>query len=223
MVMTASEQLTSKLLTTSYLLVGAQMPDEVVVEMVRLLKRYPLEWVLGALERCCLELKTQRLSIQDITSRFDDGRPGPEEAWAMVSAMDSFSNEAVVWTDGEMNCAWGVARGLIDMGEIVQARMAFLESYKRLVAEARGAGRPPCWILCPGSHSSMAAALPEAVRKGRLTREYAAKMLGYLAPEELQALLPAPQAPALQVPDDRAVTQVREMVQQLASGHTIDR
>ena len=76
--------------------------------------------VMKALARCRREVKGI-LTIQDVVSRIDDGRPGVEEAWAMLPLDEA---QSVVWS-AEMAEAFGVARGLIDDGDRVAARMAF--------------------------------------------------------------------------------------------------
>ena len=57
------------------------------------LAMYPEKQVLGALIKCRRELKG-RLRISDVIERLDDGRPGPEEAWAIIPRSES---DSVVW------------------------------------------------------------------------------------------------------------------------------
>lgn len=78
----------------------------------------------------------------------DDGRPGPEEAWAC--ALRSADEDAtVVWTE-ETAKAWAVAGPVLDGGDQIGARMAFKEAYTRLTDEARRARRPPHWLASLG-------------------------------------------------------------------------
>jgi hypothetical protein len=104
---------------------------------------YPEYQVLGALTRCRKELKG-RLTIADVISRLDDGRPGPEEAWAMLPHNEA---KTIAWTE-EMAGAWGVAQGLQD--DRVAARMAFLETYRSRVQKARDAQVPVKWSVSFG-------------------------------------------------------------------------
>lgn len=84
--------------------------------------------------------------IQGIVA--DDGRPGPEEAWAKaMRAADE--NASLVWTD-EMAQAWGIAAPIMSNGDDIGARMAFKEAYTRLVDEARRARRPVNWTATLG-------------------------------------------------------------------------
>lgn len=133
------------------------------------LSRFPEPAVMKALARCRREVRGA-LTIQDVVSRLDDGRPGPEEAWAMMPFDES---QSVVWTD-EMANAFGIARGLLDEGDKVGARMAFKEAYIRLVGEARDDGRAVSWTPSLGyDKSGQDAVLSEAVSLGRLTHEHA--------------------------------------------------
>lgn len=144
---------------------------------------YPEQQILGALRRCRREVRGV-LTVQDVLSRIDDGRPGPDEAWAMIPQDEAAS---CVWTD-EMARAWGVARHLLREGDRVGARMAFRDAYNRMVAEARDQGTAPNWTPSLGhDKAGRAEALEDAVSKGRLTYEHATE----LAPELLERQQPA--------------------------------
>jgi hypothetical protein len=74
----------------------------------------------------------------------DDGRPGPEVAWATaIRAKDEAAT--LVWTE-ETSQAWGVAHAVHQAGDEVGARMAFKEAYTRLIADARKARKPVRWV-----------------------------------------------------------------------------
>ena len=126
------------------------------------------------------------LSLADVISRLDDGRPGVDEAWAMMPRDES---QSVVWTD-EMAVAYGVARPLLDAGEAIAARLAFRETYARVVTLARCERLPAQWRLSPGRDpASRAQAITDAVEKGRLSREHAMALLPDIANEQADALL----------------------------------
>lgn len=93
-----------------------------------------------------------------------NGRPGPEEAWAIaVKACDE--SETVVMND-EIAHAWGVAKPIFDLGDEVGARMAFKEVYERQVSAAKG---PVKWWPSIGTDQHKRdAALSEAKRAGLL-------------------------------------------------------
>lgn len=128
-------QITEELLQA--IAVTAELTDTDLSEaaaraMARILSEYPEQQVLKALDKCVRELKG-KLRPDDVISRLDDGRPGPEEAWAMIPKDESGS---VVWT-AEMAEAYGIAYQLLDGRGNIQARMAFIEAYKSRVDAAR--------------------------------------------------------------------------------------
>lgn len=150
------------------------------------LEGYPPEAILSALTRCRKELRTFP-TVADIVARIDDTRPGPEEAWAMIPKSES---ETVVWT-GEMRDAFDAVRSLMD-DDMIAARMAFLETYRKLVSEARANGTNPRWQVSMGHDPNQRErAIRKAVTQGRLTQEYAAKLLPDQI-EDSRELLPAP-------------------------------
>lgn len=142
--------------------------------------------VLKALSRCRKEVKGL-LTVQDVISRVDDGRPGVEEAWAMLPTDES---KTVVWTD-EMASAWGVARPLLEAGDKVGARMAFKEAYAVAVAKARDERLRPKWTASLGDDKyGREPVLMEAVQKGRLSAPHVRAILPYHETSQpMQALL----------------------------------
>lgn len=150
------------------------------------LATYDRAQVSGALRKCRRELKG-RLTMAAIVERLDDGRPGAEEAWAMIPHDESGS---VVWSE-EMASAFGIARPLLDSGDKVAARMAFREAYSRMVAEARDARMPARWSPSLGhDRNGRDAALSAAITAGRLSGEHAIG-LGYSGPvsQDMMALV----------------------------------
>jgi hypothetical protein len=169
-------------------LTGTVMSEGAARVMANDLARFPEQQILQALTRCRRELKG-RLTIADVLTRIDDGRPGPEEAWAMIPQSEA---QSVVWTD-EMTEAFGAAYPLIRAGEIIPARMAFLERYKTLVRDARDSGVPVRWIASLGHDADgREAVLLEAQKLGRLNAGYVAGLLPHRAepPAVVAAQLP---------------------------------
>lgn len=133
------------------------------------LSKYPENQVLGALTRCRKELRG-RLTMADIISRLDDGRPGVEEAWAMCAPLLENEGPSVVWTS-EIALAFGIARQLAD--DPVAARMAFKEHYTAGCARARDNGEPVIWMPCLGHDiNGREHVLIEAQRQGKLTARH---------------------------------------------------
>ncbi len=136
--------------------------------MAKDLSGFPEEQVLKSLERCRKELKG-RLKISDVIDRIDDGRPGPEEAWAMIPKEEY---KSVVWTR-EMAESFGIALPLIEEGDHIAARMAFIETYKAKCLDARNNHVLVHWEPSLGhDKNSREHVLREAAEKGRLTQEH---------------------------------------------------
>ena len=138
---------------------------------------YPESQVLGALNRCRKELRG-KLTLADVLSRLDDGRPGAEEAWAYHVP----KNEAVtvVWTD-EIREAWGVALPLLQENDEIAARMAFKERYQAEVQRARDEKRPIRWTPSLGHDAAgRESALMDAAERGRLPIAYVRSVLPHI-------------------------------------------
>lgn len=155
-------------LTNTYL---SEAAAEVMLEE---LKPYPEAHVVGALRKCCKELKS-RLTLADVLSRLDDGRPGVEEAWGMLATILNNEDASIVWTE-EMRLAYGAAAPLAE--DPIAARMAFKERYPALVSEARDRRQPVHWSASLGfDPRQRELVLTEAVRRQRLSVEYAQRLL----------------------------------------------
>ena len=107
-----------------------------------------------------------------ITAANPDGRPGADEAWAMLPYQDEAAS--VVMTE-EMSEAFGIAQEVDDKNG---ARMAFRDAYNRIVERNKRAGIPPKWFASLGhDHNGREIVLKEAVRLGRIGEAYAAGLL----------------------------------------------
>lgn len=147
--------------------------------------------VIAALSRCRREVRGA-LTVQDVIARIDDGRPGVEEAWAMLPRDEATT---VVWTT-EMQVAWGIARPLIESGEEVAARMTFKEVYLREITQARERGQRVKWEPSIGfDKNGREDVLIQAVEKGRLSAGHVAQLLPYheISPQSLALLEKAKQ------------------------------
>lgn len=103
-----------------------------------------------------------------------DGRPGVEEAWAMIPKDEHVS---AVMTE-EIAEAYGIAAPLLNDGETTAARMAFKEAYSRIVERNKLAGISPKWFPSLGRDPEMrATVLQEAVRLGRIGAEHAERIM----------------------------------------------
>lgn len=168
---------------------GTYTPDEAnSTQWFRSLAAHPIDAVRAAFSAHVRDPQRGRFvpSPADILAQIqaakeNDGRPGPEEAWAIaLRSNDEFAT--VVWTP-EIAQAKQAAQVLLDIGDEVGARMAFREAYNRIVEQARSAGIPATWQESLGF---------DLVEREKALR--AAAALGRIpalpAPEKAQPLLP---------------------------------
>lgn len=168
-------------------LTGTELTKEAARVFADDLTEYPLEQVLAALKRCRQECRG-RMSIADVISRIDDGRPTADEAWAMIPRDEDGST---VWTQ-EMATAFGLCASMIGDRDATAARMAFRGAYERAVKKARDRHEAVHWFPSLGRDPSQrAAALENAVEKGRIS----AKLASALIPIELSPGIAALLAP----------------------------
>lgn len=194
--------LIKKLAVTFELCSGRQPSEAMADTLVADLEAYSEEAVSSALDRCRREIKGH-LALRDIIERIDDGRPGAQEAWAMIPADESGS---VVWTD-EMAEAYGVVRLMTDR---VAARMSFVETYQAAVTRSRSHGLAVRWSPSlgtdPGKRDGV---LIEAVEKGRLSAVRAQGLLS--APESMPArLLPSSKPERHALPEPKQAEKLTE-------------
>lgn len=137
------------------------------------LEGYPEPDVIQALTRCRRELKG-RLTLAEIVSRIDDGRPGPDEAWAALAWEDE---ETAVLTR-EMEQAQGAAWHAYHAGDRAGSARAFREAYTALVQQARTTGQPVEWHISMGwDRDRREAPIRDAIARGRITTDQAARFL----------------------------------------------
>ncbi len=125
----------------------------------------------------------------------DDSRPSANEAWAIAVRADDEAT-TVVWTD-EIAQAWGVARPVMQIGDEVGARIAFRDSYDRLVEVARKARQPTQWNASLGHDpEGRTHVLTQAAALGRLPHQTALVLDGPKRdPAALKPLLEAATMP----------------------------
>lgn len=147
---------------------GQEIKPTTAAMMAEDLAKYPLEVVGRALARLRSN-SDGRLTLKAIVDVIEEGsgRLTANEAWALaLGAMDE--SATVVWTP-EIAEAWAVARPVMDAGDKIGARMAFIPAYERLVKEAREAGRPVEWKASLGwDEAQRVQVLSKAVESGKL-------------------------------------------------------
>lgn len=122
-------------------------------------------------------------TIQEATGTLESQWLSANEAWAIaLPAADEAAT--VVWTQ-EMAKAWAIAKPILDAGDKIGARMAFIPAYERFVDQSKRESRLPHYEISAGWDANMRElAVQNAVTAG-------------LLPEPLQdtKALPAPDRP----------------------------
>jgi hypothetical protein len=161
---------------------GTQLSEIAAELMLQELEAFPDHKVRGALSRCRRELKG-RMTLSEIVSRIDDGRPGADEAWAMLP----WDERVTAVLPSEAMEAQGLVSPSYYAGDKQGARFAFREAYTRLVTEARTAGRPAQWQISLGwDVDGRAPAIAEAVKLGRLAIEQVPTPVRHLLPAKAE-------------------------------------
>ncbi|MGW8276054.1 hypothetical protein [Xanthomonas axonopodis] len=169
-----------KLLVATAEVIGDEVRPAAAALMAEDLSAYPMPVLEKALVQCRRELKG-RLSLAAVLERVDDGHPTPNEAWA-VAVLAADERNTVVWTS-QTQAAWSVAQPLMNIGDKIAARQAFLESYGRLVKDARAANACGSYVASIGFDSAgRDAALRQAVTRGQLSHDQVAQHLQIAGP-----------------------------------------
>jgi len=158
-----------------------QVTEKVLDVWIRLLADIPLKYVERALQihgrdSAAKHPPTPADVLEIIRERTRAQWPSADEAWSCaLQAMDE--DQTVVWCS-EIAQAWGIARPIAEDGDNIGARMAFRESYRRLVREAEEQGLEPKWEVSMG-RNPMLRELPlrQAVENGRLAHDHVEPLL----------------------------------------------
>ncbi|WP_122613965.1 hypothetical protein [Pseudomonas viridiflava] len=160
---------------------GQSLTSDAAEMMADDLADYPVGVVAAALKACRRELNG-RLTLAAILQRVQaaDGRPGKDEAWAIAMTTND-EYETVVLTD-EIQVALAAAKPVLDAGDKIGARMAFLSAYDRLVGQAREDARPVNWHVSVGFDANRRIqAVSRAVQMQRIPQERGQKYLADLS------------------------------------------
>lgn len=147
------EQTIGLLIATAEIM-GTEIKPNVAVIMADDLSHYPFADVQHALTRVRRECsgKLTLKTILDFLSP-DGGWLSANEAWATaLPAMDEAAT--VVWTP-ETAKAFEIARPLLEEGDKIGARMAFIPAYERLVDQAKRENRAPTYEVSAGWDQNM--------------------------------------------------------------------
>lgn len=210
------EDLVKGLMATAEV-IGDQLRPTAAAYMVQDLSCYSMAVLERALAGCRRDLKG-RLSLAAVLERIDDGHPAPNEAWAVaIQAADE--RNTVVWTTLTQQ-AWNTALPLVQAGDKIAARSAFLETYGRLLKDARAARLPASYTPSLGFDlTSRNAALTDAVSKGLLAHDQVSNHLQLTAatPAFNPVALLAGQVEASPGANAKILARLEELARELAA------
>lgn len=192
----------NKALAVTAEICGTELSETAVRVMIKRLSTYPFNSVHNALKKCMDEV-TGRLTLAHIKQRLDDGRPSPEIAWSQVPKSE---DESKVLTS-EQKQSLGSVSAMIDQGELIPARMAFIEKYKSLVAESRANDVPVKYELQMGFN-----------KQGRYDAAKIGIDSGQLERKEALRLLPEFKDEILEIPMLEHEKESADLIQNMAKG-----
>ena len=151
--------------------------------------RYELKWFP--------KLAELRGLAGTLPDALNDGRPGPEEAWARMPKGERMEDDSIVWCEEE-RAAYSACRSLLLDGDQIGARMAFKERYEKELAEARSHGRPVQWTMSVGYDiEHRLATLATAVQEKRMSLENALDFVSGERRNDFAQMLPPAEAKGL--------------------------
>lgn len=158
---------------------GTKLTQGAISIWVAALSEYSLEQLRGALSAYVKTAGTGHFAPKpaDLIELLagNDGRPGAEEAWATVPHGE---HATAVWTDDAMQAYFAGASDLMQRGDTIAARMAFKESYERIIRDARAHKRPVRMLISLGwDVNDRQVKIAEAVSAGRLPLAQAKRAL----------------------------------------------
>lgn len=178
-----ADQEVIKALAVAAELCGTNLSVEAARVFAMKLQAYPKAQVLQAIDRAMEECKG-RLTLADVISRIDDGRPSADEAWGMIPKSE---HDTAVCTREMMRATCGIA-DMIE-NDPIPGRLAFKAAYEREVRQARADNRPIEWQITLGwSVSGREGPVMDALAKGRITHQQAANAIGHLPSASNEAL-----------------------------------
>lgn len=159
---------------------GSELSESAIKMIERELKKFPEDQAFKALDKTARKTRG-RLTLAEILSNIDDGRPTADEAWSYVPKTEQ---ETIVWNQ-EISEAWSCCHDLI-YGDKVAARMAFKAAYDRIVDRNRSEGIIPVWEASLGfDPTGREQPIRKAIEQGRLDYRMARHLL---PPEQFEAI-----------------------------------
>ena len=167
---------------------------DMVRYMINELIDYGFDPVMNALQKLGKE-SVYKVNLAEIIKRIDDGRPSAQVAWAEIPKSET---ESKVLTN-EQNIALCTVSAMIDDGELIPARMAFIEKYNELIEKSKANAEPVKYVLSAGfDKQGRIDAVSDAVQSGKLLKIVACHMLGHEHDNKILAL-ESPMEPAIMI------------------------
>lgn len=169
-----------RMLAATAEMMGGELKPGTALIMLGDLSSHSFEAVMMALTRCRQE-HSGRLTLKMIMDLLAPagGWLTANEAWSLALPAADERN-TVVWTS-EASKAWSVALPLLEVGDKVGARMAFIAAYERHVSTAKSEGKQPVHEVSAGWDAA-----------GRDLAIQQAQIAGLLPPPAPVSALPPP-------------------------------
>lgn len=197
------------LITTEYDL--TPFSDERVEMWMQALSHFPTGSVMKA-TRSYITTNKFKPQLADIVAgcaaQLDGNWLGADEAWALMPKSESDS----AMLTNEMAQAMAAAAPLLEMGDRVAARMAFRDTYNRLIERAKLEARTPSYFPSFGSdEAGRVSMLANAVNAKQITLDRATQALPSRAADLVQ-MLGVKNHPLLAAPSEADHQRVRALL-----------
>jgi hypothetical protein len=179
-------------LAVAFEVMGQETTETAVEFIANELYKHDFNAVQKAIKQACRECK-YKITLADIISRIDDGRPSADEAWQEVYMLTEWDSK--IMTDEQIMafCSVSTALQTGTTTDQINCKKAFVDKYNKLVQEARAESRPVKYMLSMGSLSDgRVSAAIEAVAQGKMTQQAAVRLL----PEYKDEILNIPLLPS---------------------------
>lgn len=148
-------------------------------------------------------------------AKAEDGRPSGNEAWGMLIGVIRDERITGVMTD-EIRSAWGICQPILDLGDDVGARMAFLAAYEREIGIARQNRQPARWTVTLGTdRHGRQAAIEAAVSARRISQEHAHSLLPGVQTSSLSQIAGLLEGPDASAQDVKTAERLRALASML--------
>lgn len=129
---------------------GKPLPEQSLLQgWFEFLRPFPIQTIRKALAMHCDESEfSPQPAIIAAKCKLLDTRPTADEAWA-IALKSRDESETVIWTE-ETEQAFYACKPILDERDKIAARVAFKDSYNRLVSDARHQGMPANWKVSLG-------------------------------------------------------------------------